>query len=591
MRTQDSYLNKVDSRLSYFIANIVNPSQVSYQAISRPSYIQVALWCLALGSAIWLALISINKFQLGIYNDDAYYVVLARSLVQSNYFGLINLPGLPVPTQFPFGFPLLLSPFVFLFPGNLEILKALPFLATILNGFILFWEWPWFNLNKSYWWGLAVSVLYLISPLAQGNTRSVMSEPVFTTFCLVAILLGERAARKEENRWWAVLMSLVLVFVVFTRTVGVILPIIIFGYLLYTRGLKYWRQLALVLSGMVIWVGLVLAITPINLSNLLPSNYLNSQPARIIHVSGVVAPPDQSLNELPSLSTNVDGSPLDTGSVDKKTLLYDFLIKGTLYHFREDVRQAVLPFGNGAREQALAEQVGIRQLPAIFGYLVSALVLIGYLRLFLLRKISIFALFGVLYLGVLELWVWQGPRLLYPIQPQLLFGFLAGLEAVLFLGVSMINQFSSRQIANLTLAAVVLALVAISFYKDLNVTDSRLFVGDLQKRTTWLRANLPKSSVVLTEDPEIDYLNSGNKTVPYPPSGLTVDDFEAYLSQNSVNYILVAPEIAWQDNYAPSFSQKVSQMRPLFDQIMSQHKLVEVYSSPPDNIEVYQYQP
>jgi len=251
----------------------------------------------------------------------------------------------------------------------------------------------------------------------------------------------------------------------------------------------------------------------------------------------------------------------------------------------------VLPFGNGAREQAIAEKLGIHQLPAILGYLVSALMLIGYLRLFLGGKISIFALFGVLYLGVLELWVWQGPRLLYPIQPQLLFGFLAGIDAIIVLGISRINQSSARQITSLTVATVVLALVAISFYKNLNVTDSRLFVGDLQKRTTWLRANLPKSSVVLSEDPEIDYLNSGIKTVPYPPSGLTVDAFEAYLSQNSVNYILVAPEIAWQDSYKPVFSQKTSQMRPLFEQILSQHKLEEVYSSPPDNIEVYQYQP
>lgn len=591
MSTQDGYLNKSDARLSNFVANLIYPSQRTYQAIRRPSNIQIELWCLALIISAGLALISINKFQLGIYKDDAYYVVLARSLIQSNYFGLINLPGLPVPTQFPFGFPLLLSPFLLLFPGNLDVLKVLPFLATLLNGAILFWGWSWFNLGKSHWWGLAVSSLYLLSPLAQGNMRSVMSEPVFTTFCLVAILLGERAAREEENRWWIPFMSLALVFVLFTRTIGVVLIPVIFGYLLYVRGLRFWKQLAEILIGMAVIVGLVVAFTPVSLGNLLPTSYLSGQSATFIQGQVAAISSGQAADGLSSRYIESGNSQSGKPKIDLKKLFYDFFIDGSRQHYGEDIRLAVLPFGGGLNEQLLGNQLGISSLPVVLGYLVSILILIGYIRLFKGKKFSIFALFGVFYLAILQIWIWEGPRLLYPIQSQLQFGLLLGIEAVALALISRFKPKDSRKITNYLLAATIASLLIISVYKGLNVTDSRLYVGDLNERTAWLQAHGSQTDVLLTEAPAVDYLHSGLKTVPYPSGDFGAGNFEAYLSHFGVDYILVAPDISWQGSYVPSYSQTVSKFLPLFSQMIAQHKLAEVYSSFPDKVIVYQYTP
>src|SRR5262249_26309408 len=72
---------------------------------------QCAAWIALLACVLWLSLRGWGDFQVGAFQDDAIYLVLARSLAAGHEYGLINQPHpRPLP-KFPFGFPLALASF------------------------------------------------------------------------------------------------------------------------------------------------------------------------------------------------------------------------------------------------------------------------------------------------------------------------------------------------------------------------------------------------------------------------------------------------------------------------------------------------
>src|SRR5918911_1496349 len=77
----------------------------SQENIFAPSRWQVMTFLLILITSIALSLSNYDSFQLGSYMDDASYAVLAKSIVHSHTYGLINTPGQPASTRYPFGFP------------------------------------------------------------------------------------------------------------------------------------------------------------------------------------------------------------------------------------------------------------------------------------------------------------------------------------------------------------------------------------------------------------------------------------------------------------------------------------------------------
>ena len=62
-------------------------------ASNTPNKMQVAIWGAFIVVAVILSLNDYQSFQLGTYRDDAFYTVLAQSLVHSDQYGLINVPG------------------------------------------------------------------------------------------------------------------------------------------------------------------------------------------------------------------------------------------------------------------------------------------------------------------------------------------------------------------------------------------------------------------------------------------------------------------------------------------------------------------
>ena len=375
------------------------------------------------------------------------------------------------------------------------------------------------------------------------------------------------------------------------------LIISIFAYLLFVRGLRFGKQLAFTGVGVVILTSFIIWSSPLTPSDLLPAEYFQSRSANIITKLSSIFSPVLNPNGISNQNRAYDPQPdsnltlPQTGPNEPATdtLNMRTFILGMDYHISQDFRQVIIPIGLG-EGKTLTNFLNTQELLKIFGYLISGFVFIGVVILFVRKKFSIFILSAFLYLAALMLWVWDGPRLLYPILPQMQFCFIMGIGWVISIFTSSSRIPVLHNKSNLILATVVLILGSFSIYKSLRIDDSYFHAGDVQARTDWLRGNVEGTASIMTEYPEVDYIYANRKTILYPYSSQisSSNALETYLVRNQVNYILVAPQISWQPKYSASYSDWTKQLLPYIDDLTNKNELVLVYESKQNLIKIYQ---
>lgn len=139
----------------------------------------------------------------GLYKDDAYYMVLAKSLARGDGYALISSAVTPILPAFPPGFPLLLAPVFAIapgYPGNVMWLKLISIIAMIGAGALTY---HYFAAYRQIERGKAAAIALLITltpAFVFLATSTVMSECVFTFAMMASAIAIERAARTEEAR-------------------------------------------------------------------------------------------------------------------------------------------------------------------------------------------------------------------------------------------------------------------------------------------------------------------------------------------------------------------------------------------------------
>jgi len=531
----------------------VQPRPVT-EAAPPPTWIQVAVWVGLLIATTSLALINFHSFQLGAYQDDADYVILARSLVYTDHYGLMNVAGGQAPANFPFGYPLVLAGVERIWPGNVDALRSVSLSATLLTISLLFWGWPLLSTRTSRWWGLAVAGLYALSPTVTEQARITMSEPTFTCAALAAWLLAEwgqrQAQRSRRALGIAIGLGVILTLVVFTRTIGLVFVGVIGLRYILTYGRQTWRSLSLIGLSLLIITILVLAVTRVNGADLWSGN------AR--YVSEYVQ--------------YVDGtrrSPNQVGRPYGSLILYR-----TYRHAVRDIRLTVLPVGGGQKERDFYSRLGLLLLNDWVGWVLLLLIVAGFIERLRQEGLTTFWLALVAYYGVITFWDWGGPRLLYPMQFQLYFALLSGVYWLA--GQVKRLGWPEQRWQALAVVGAVAALGCISAYKSFVVDESSAHIGDLTERTQWVRANASLTDVIMSEQGGIDYIYSQRPTVPFPPPAISPKDMLAYMVQRQVKYIVVAPALAWQTPYAPAYDASTQALKAVLDQLVQANRLKRV---------------
>lgn len=586
-------LGLVSPRVSTFLRNInlgwVRSGQDSLEDV-KPSAIQIMMWAALLIMILGLWFGHYADFQIGVDLDDARYIVLARSLVHEDSYGLTNEPGAPQPHRFPIGYPLHLTIVEILAPGNLEAFKVPSLLGILATVSILFWGWPQLFGEKSYWWGIGMTALFALSPLTIDQTRRVMSEPLFMVYFFTGMLVVEGMLReKRGNAPLTILLGVLLTMLVLTRTIGIVIVASIFLYLFLRRGWRSLPLLAAIILVMILMVGFLMAITPADLGDFLPGDYFEDSHASFLVMLGSRF----GFIELEDNSVAVETAPGVLEEVETtgrfEFIWREYVVGGLTQHFGKDLRKALIPIGGGLTERRFTQQIGLPWLPVTLGFTLSTVVLFGFGWWIRTRGVTAANLTAVIYLFALFGWVWNDTRLLYPILPQLLFAFLLGVSAIItFLSRFVEHNPSQSGIQRSLISLTVVVILGISVYRSVTLHDTVDYVGDLRARTDWIRETNDEGAVIMTEAPVVDYLYSGHHTVPYPSNISSPEGLEAFLRGRSVDYVLVAPRILWSpDEYIPTLSVTAEKYLPYLDALHQQGAIAQAEIESSGSVLVY----
>ena len=191
--------------------------------------------------ALAVALLTVTPWPVGVYQDDAIYVVLAKALASGDGFRMINMPGAPHATHFPPAYPLFLAALWKLYPSFPDNIVLFKFANTL---FLAATAYGTYRLSRSRL-GLGVagaSVAAMVGTISVAIlviTGVILSEPLYMALLIPTLIAAERVADEGGTREAAVAGALIGVLSL-VRSVGMFaLPAALVVLALRRR----WREL------------------------------------------------------------------------------------------------------------------------------------------------------------------------------------------------------------------------------------------------------------------------------------------------------------------------------------------------------------
>jgi hypothetical protein len=182
---------------------------------------------------------------LGLFVDDAWYALLAKSLATGQGYQLINSPSPGILPVYPPVYPFLISLVYRLwpsFPDNAMLLKSVSVVAMLIVGWASYKHF----LRDREWPHLVSLVAALTVTLTPGlvflATSSTMSECAYTAFQLLAVVVIESAARADNGKTEirnAALAGILAAIAFLTRSIG--LAVIGAGFIFLLKE-RRWRS-------------------------------------------------------------------------------------------------------------------------------------------------------------------------------------------------------------------------------------------------------------------------------------------------------------------------------------------------------------
>jgi hypothetical protein len=455
-----------------------------------------------------------DYFQVGTYMDDSEYIVLAKSIADGNDYGVSTDSGVVLPTRYPFGWPLLLSPIYALFGGSLQPLKALSLLFTVANTLLILGGWKYLGLPSPSM-ALAVAALYALSAMVVGHAGMLMSEPAFLFWTLLALILTFHIGRGSYyGTLSSVGLGIVLIFAVYVRTIGLGLLV---ASLIYLIVKKRWMNLITTALATTATLVLILVLTAVDRNDLI------------------------SINEYAGQFRD----PARWGQVGITENVISRAWQGAYEYFGVHLRNALIPFIGGTTTHTFLERLSLGFVPSLVSFLIIALVALGFALNVRALGLLPTHLYLPLYMAITVVWPWRDPRFLYGILPFLFAYLLAGGLALMQLPIP--QRLRGRQVhvaLGMIGPVVIVLLISAQVLASARIDNSLSHVRDFRVGTMWIRENTESDAVIIAEQPVTIYLYARRATINLP-TGVT--GLQAMGSQLGHPYVLIAPQLKWSD--------------------------------------------
>ncbi len=501
---------------------------------ASPSYLKIA------GGVSVLACLLIYALRMdrvvGLFVDDGWYLLLAKSLATGQGYTLINSPSSGILPLYPPAYPFLLSLFYRIsptFPDNVWLLKSVS-VAAMLGVGIIGYRYFVNERNLPPVLALGICIAAVISPpLVFMATSTMMSECVFALIFLATVVVVEKCVRSEKpvRQLQLAALSAVLASVGFlTRSIAISLIAAGFFYLLKNKLIKpaiFFTVIVAALCGPWVLYTRLHAPTPEQQTEqgghiVLPYDKQFWQKRAGFSFSGTI-----TASQLPErvINNSIEISGRDIGRI-VVTPLFEALRDPYQEAQKESVKQ-------GGRGDTWSVSFFL-SLFAIFGLVTAA------------RRNMTMAEFAVpLSLTVTVLWPWETFRFVLPLIPFVIFYFALGIREL----ATLIQRL--RQTANLDsswkAALVVVALIAVVniygnvsyIYKSGNVMERPQWLqtfDEAEAMLKWVKSNVPSSDAIATLNPPLVYLFTDRKTIA---SDFPVDNWENW-KRLGVRYVVKA---------------------------------------------------
>ena len=202
-----------------------------------------------LAAAVAFAVVAsiVAPYPAGIFHDDGVYLILAKSLANGEGYRYLNIPGAPIATHYPPGYPFLLALLWNLapFPHNLTIIL----LANALLLAVTAWALTRFVTRTLDWTPAAAAALAVAGTLSLPFltlATVALSEICFFALLVPALMACERAVATSRTRTHDVAIGMLAGALALVRTHGIVLVGALALVLLRRRE---WRRALLVIAG------------------------------------------------------------------------------------------------------------------------------------------------------------------------------------------------------------------------------------------------------------------------------------------------------------------------------------------------------
>ncbi|MBP6824130.1 MAG: hypothetical protein KA368_21460 [Acidobacteria bacterium] len=450
---------------------------------------------------------------VGLFVDDGWYILLAKSLATGHGYSLINSPTAGILPLYPPAYPFLLSLFYRIlpdFPGNVWLLKSVSIAAMMGVGII---GYRYFVKERGLppLVALGICVASVLSPpLVFMATSTMMSECVFALIFLATVVVMEKCVRSENQSRQLQLAALgaVLASVGFlTRSIAISLIAAGFFYLLKDRLIKPAIVFTVIVAALCgPWVLYTRLHTPTPEQQteqgghiVLPYTKQFWQKRAGFSFSGNI-----TAAELPERVVN---NAIEISGRDIGRIVVTPLFEALRDPYQEAQKDSVKQGGRGDT------WIGsfFLSIFAIIGLIVAA------------RKKMTMAEFAIpLTLAVTALWPWETFRFVLPLIPFVIFYFVLGIQELIAF-VQRVRQINNEAAAWKVSLVIVVLIVAVNIYGNINYI---LKTGDVLDRPQWLQTfdeaeamlkwvkeNVPQTDTIATLNPPLVYLFTGHKTI------------------------------------------------------------------------------
>ena len=467
------------------------------------------LWLAGLFCLIIITAVHVLRLDrvVGLFVDDAWYVLLAKALATGQGFTLINAPVPHLMPFYPPAFPAVLS-LVFRiapkFPANVFLLKSVSIAAMIGVTLVTYWYYRHARDLPGYL-SLSLAVATGLSPpLVFLATTTVMSEPVFMLWLLLTVAIIEWGVRSTETRrlWLCAFAGAFFASAAFlTRSIAIALILSVVIYLLKKR---LFKTVLVFAAGVALFVGPWLIYARLHAPTLEQRRTQNGYIMQDYGTqfwerkagdasSGIIR-----ASELPErVWTNaLEMITRDAGEAVGTKLFYLFQAAGG---------------GEGG-------------ISALF----AALALAGFIAV--VRKgITLAEITVVLTVMIVALWPFETFRFILPLTPFLIYYVVIGLRLIYDLHLRFLQQPRREAWVGLTILVGMIAALHLYGHTDYllkkrssSKADQPQLIAAFEENgelLKWVKERAPSEAVIASENPALVNLYTGHKTIALDDPG------------------------------------------------------------------------